>query len=123
MLCDLLEKNSTNRMALEYLMAWYMLTRQLDNSVRTVERLRDFDYPELPRHYEEAALIHVYSTKEPIHLAGYQATPEARRRIEQFTQILNKHKGNTRAAFDELAKDYSDSYFFYHVYGISGVSR
>ncbi|MHC4426687.1 MAG: DUF6057 family protein [Planctomycetota bacterium] len=123
MLCDLLEKNSKNRMAFEYLMAWYMLTRQLDNSVRTIERLSDFDYPELPRLYEEAALVHVYDTKEPIHLAGYQATPEARQRIEHFTQIFNKHKRNTRAAFDELAKDYSDSYFFYHIYGISGVSR
>jgi len=123
MLCDLLEKNSKNHMAFEYLMAWYMLTRQLDNSIKNIERLNDFIYPEFPRLYEEAILIYVYGTGKAVRLAGHQVTPEARQRIENFSQVFNRHMRNRQAAFDELAKDYGDSYFFYHIYGFSGVRK
>jgi len=123
MLCELLEKNSQNRMAFEYLTAWYMLTRQLEELVENIRRVSDFDYPELPGLYEEAVLIYVYGTKKPVYLVGYQATGEARRRIEHFSEVFNKRMRNKAAAFDELAKDYGDSYFFYHIYGFSGVKK
>lgn len=123
MLCDLLEQNSKNKMAFEYLTAWYLLTRQLDNSIRTIERLNDFDYQELPRLYEEALLIYVYGTKKTVNMAGYQAAREASQRIEHFSHVFNRYKRNKQAAYDELARDYSDSYFFYHIYGISGERK
>jgi len=120
---DLLEKNSKNRMAFEYLTAWYMLTRQLEKCVRNIEHLNDFEYPDLPRLYEEALLIYVYGTKKPVQLTGYQPSVETRRQIENFSRIFNRYGRNKREAFSELAKIYSDSYFFYHIYGISGVSK
>ena len=120
---DLLEQNGRNKMAFEYLTAWYMLTRQLDKSVRMIERLKDFDYRELPGHYEEALLIYVYGTKRTVNLGGHQATGQARRRIEHFSHVFNAHKRNKQAAFGELAGDYGDSYFFYHIYGFSGVGK
>jgi hypothetical protein len=122
-LSDLLEKNNQNRMAFEYLTAWYMLTRQLEKCVRCIEHLNDFDYPELPRLYEEVLLIYVYSTKKPVQLVGYQPSLKARQQIENFSRIFNSHNRNKQKAFGELAKDYGDSYFFYHIYGISGVRK
>jgi hypothetical protein len=116
-LSDLLEKNNQNRMAFEYLTAWYMLTKQLEKCVRSIEQLNDFDYPELPRLYEEVLLIYVYSTKKPVQLAGYQPSLKARQQIENFSRIFNSHNRNKQKAFGELAKDYGDSYFFYHIYG------
>ncbi|MEA3227348.1 MAG: DUF6057 family protein, partial [Planctomycetota bacterium] len=123
MLRDLLEQNGKNRMAFEYLTAWYMLTKQLDNLTRTIERLNDFDYRELPRLYEEALLIYVYGTKKTVNLTGYESTRQSRRRIEHFSHVFNRYRKNKQAAYDELAKDYGDSYFFYHIYGISGVRK
>ncbi|MFH1716412.1 MAG: DUF6057 family protein [Planctomycetota bacterium] len=123
MLCDLLEKNNKNRMAFEYLSAWYMLNRQLEKSIGNLERLSDFDYRELPPLYEEVVLIYAYGTKKPVRLASYQPKREARLRIEQFSQVFNRYGRNKPAAFDELARDYGDSYFFYHIYGISGVRK
>jgi hypothetical protein len=120
---DLLEKNDQNRMAFEYLTAWYMLTKQLEKCVRSIEHLNDFDYPELPRLYEEVLLIYVYSTKKPVRLVGYQPSLEARQQIENFSRIFNGHNRNKQKAFSELAKDYGDSYFFYHIYGFSGVRK
>jgi hypothetical protein len=121
---DLLEKNSKNRMAFEYLTAWYMLTpKQLEKCVRSIEHLNDFDYKELPRLYEEALLIYVYGTKKPVQLVGYQPSLKARQQIENFSRIFNSHNRNKREAFGELVKDYGDSYFFYHIYGFSGVRK
>ena len=122
---DLLEKNSQNRMAFEYLTAWYMLTgpRQLEKCVRSIEHLNDFDYQELPRLYEEALLIYVYGAKKPVQLVGYQPSLKARQQIENFSRIFNSHNRNKQEAFGELVKDYGDSYFFYHIYGFSGVRK
>ncbi|KPK44830.1 MAG: hypothetical protein AMJ65_01905 [Phycisphaerae bacterium SG8_4] len=122
-LLDLLEKNDKNRMAFEYLTAWHMLTRQLEKCVRSIEHLNNFEYPELPVLYEEALLIYVYGTKKPVQLAGHQLSSKARQQIENFSRIFNSHKRNKQEAFGELARDYGNSYFFYHVYGISGVRK
>lgn len=119
----LLETNAQNRMAFEYLMAWYMLTKQLHKFIENINRLNDFDYPEIPRHYEEAMLIYVYGTKKPVYLDGRQPDPDMRQQIEKFSRIFNRYSRNKRAAFRELAEDYGDSYFLYHLYGFSGVKR
>ena len=71
MLRALLESNRHNRMAFEYLMAWYLLHRQLGGVVKWVERLGDFDYSEVPRLYQEALLIYAYGTGKPLQLPGF----------------------------------------------------
>ena len=119
----LLEKNSQNRMAFEYLMAWYMLTKHLDKFIENVKRFNDFDYPEIPRHYEELMLIYVYGTKKPVYLDGRQPNPDMRQQIENFSRTFNRYGRNKHAAFRELAGVYGDSYFFYHLYGFSGVKK
>ena len=45
MLLQLLKRNPQNRMAFEYLMAHYLLTRQLDKLATQLHRLDDFDVP------------------------------------------------------------------------------
>ncbi|MHC4744588.1 MAG: DUF6057 family protein [Planctomycetota bacterium] len=112
----LLEKNSQNRMAFEYLMAWCMLNRRLDGLIENLERLQDFDYPELPTHYEEAALIHVYRRGKPPSLARYLPSARKRRQIEDFSRILSGYGGDKDAAYKELSKKYRNTYFFYYMY-------
>lgn len=121
LLC-LLEENSKNKMAFEYLMAWYMLTRQLDKFVRNIRRLDDFDYPDIPRHYEEAVLLYTFAKKKQVDLNGRRIRLDSRRRFARFNHILSLHGSNAQAAFDSLA-DYWDSYFFYYLYGYSGIKR
>jgi hypothetical protein len=120
-LSALLERNRQNRMAFEYLMAWYLLNRRLDEFIQNIKRLNDFDYPQAPRLYEEAILIYVYGTRKPVYLEGYQVSPQARQQIEQFTAVYNRYARNKQAAFNELAQAYGDGYLFYHLYGFSGV--
>jgi hypothetical protein len=120
-LLDLLTKNKHNKMAFEYLMAWYLLTRQLDRFVQNVPRLDDFNYDRIPRHYEEAILLYSYSKNKPIDTHNLRISTEARQKFARFNYILGQHRSDTQAARQSLARDYADTYFFYHVYGYSGV--
>ncbi len=119
----LLEKNSQNRLAFEYLMAWYMLNRYLGIFVQKIELLPDLGYAELPTHYEEAALVYAYGTRKPLHLSGYQPSPQLRQRIEDFSRLLSSYGGDKQAASKELSKKFRNTYFFYYVYAPSGTKK
>jgi hypothetical protein len=119
----LLEKNSHNRMAFEYLMAWYMLNRRLSKLIENLDRLQDLGYRELPTHYEEAALIYLYGTKKPVPLTGYPAHPQKRQQIEEFTHLLNRYGGDKQAASKELSKELRNTYFYYYLYTPFGTRR
>ncbi|MBN1895735.1 hypothetical protein JW906_14675, partial [bacterium] len=60
-LINLLKSNPANRMAFEYLMAWRLLSRQVDEIALESNRLALFRYAHIPRHIEEALLIHMVS--------------------------------------------------------------
>ncbi|MHC4546000.1 MAG: DUF6057 family protein, partial [Planctomycetota bacterium] len=122
-LAQLLEENRQNRMAFEYMMAWYMLSGKLDKFVQNLDRLDDFDYRQIPRLYEEAILVHLYRTRKPVNLFGRQLNSESKQRFEAFSQTYERYRGNKEAAFKELAKGYGDSYLFYCVYGFSGIKQ
>jgi hypothetical protein len=123
MFLTLLSENSKNRMAFEYLMSWYLLTKQLDKLVGNIGRLKELGYSQIPRHYEEGLLIYAYGKNEPVFLHGYEVGPEAHRQIEGFSRIFNSYGKNKQAAIHELVEDYGGSYFFYHLYGFSGVKK
>ena len=123
MLLRLLEKNKQNRMAFEYLMAWYMLNKHLGKLALNIERLQDFGYPRLPTHYEEASLIYVYGTGKPLHLSGYQPNPQLRQQIEYFSRLLSSYGADKQAAFRELSKNFRNTYFFYYIYAPSGTKK
>jgi len=122
-LVDLLEANRQNRMAFEYLMAWYLLSKQLDKIVLNIGRLKEFNYAAIPPLYEEAVLLYIMGRKENVELYGYQISTESRRRVKGFFDIYNRHMGNIRTAFNELAVNYGNSFLFYHLYGISGQQQ
>jgi hypothetical protein len=124
MFLDLFDKNSRNRMAFEYLEAYYLLTNQLDKFIGALGRLDDFDYSGLPRAYEEAILLYSYLTKKKIEIPGCEISVKSRERFDGFNNIyIGRYRASKMLALNELAKDYGDSYFFYYLYGLSGVKK
>jgi hypothetical protein len=123
-LLDLLDKNKHNRMAFEYLMAFYLLTGQFDKFAGNLGRLDDFDYARIPRVYEEAILLYNYTRKTRVELHGCEISPESQERFDNFVNIyISQYGANKALAFNELARDYGDSYLFYSVYGRSGMKK
>jgi len=121
LLTNLLKRNSKNRMVFEYLMAFYMLMGDSEGFVQNIGRLDDFNYPQLPRHYEEAIVSYIYLTKKIPALGARSISIKSMQQFKEFLQVAERYGNNKQAAFDELAKYYSDTYYFYHVYGVSGL--
>ena len=118
MLEGLLERNRRNRMAFEYLMAHYLLTRQLDKLVANLHRLDDFDYPRLPRHCEEALVIYLATTgSQDLDLGPRKISSETWRRFGEFVRTEQRFREDPSAAFAALYPDFGDSYFFCYVFG------
>ncbi len=110
----LVEQGGQNRMAFDYLMAWYMMNKRLDKFVKNLGRLPEFGYTTLPPVYQEATLI--YATKYPVPLGDLSISPEAKQRIRHFSDIVNRYGRNKEAAFPELAGNFAGSYLFYFYY-------
>jgi hypothetical protein len=123
LLLNLLERNRHNKMAFEYLMADYLLTNQLEKFVQNLWRLDDFDYQKVPRHYEEAILIYSKLTRKEVDLHGRKISTETAERGRKFFGTLNYFTLDKKAAYNALAKDFGNSYFFYNVFGVSGVGK
>ena len=110
-------------MAFEYLMAWYLLNRNLSKCVQKMDLLPDLGYTKVPTHYEEASLIYAFKTRTPVSLGDYKSNPQIRRKIETFSRIINAHGGNKQSALKDLSRDLCNTYFFYNIYAASGTEK
>jgi len=122
MLLDLLERNPRNRMAFEYLMAYCLLTRDLNGFVANIGRLEDFSYPHMPRHYEEALALHAFAGGTTPELGNRTVRWETLSRLGEFNAILKRFGNDTAGAREAAAPEFGDSYFFYFKFGIPGVA-
>ena len=109
-------ENTKNKMAFEYFMAYCLLDGQIGSFIKHIHRLNYFDYPNIPRHFEEAILIYNQLTGgKSIALPGKRISEETIRKFNDFNSIKAKHKNNKEAAYTELKK-YRDTYWFYGLY-------
>lgn len=123
-LLDLLEKNRYNRMAFEYLMAWYLLTSQLDKFVQNLHRLDDFDYPQIPPLYEQAILVYEVLTGTKVDLEGRQISPQTYDLARRFSDISTSLDATDRLTAMRLTlRDFGDSYLFYFNFGDLGIAK
>ena len=125
LLLDLLEKNRQNQMAFEYLMTKYLFDRRLDKFMQNLSRLDDFNYSEIPRLYEEAVILYILNKGKGtvVDLQGRRISRQSHQRFDDFNRTLRHYGGDKQAAFNELWKNYGDSYLFYFMYGFSGAER
>ncbi len=108
--------NTQNRMAFEYFMAYCLLEGQIGRFMEHIHRLDYFDYPKIPRHFEETMLIYDQLTGgKGLSLPGKNISQETIRKINDFNRIRAKHRNSKEAAYEELKK-YRDTYWFYGLY-------
>ena len=117
LLDQLLQANRRNRMAFEYLMAHFLLTFQLDKVVENIGRLNDFDYRAIPRHYEEALLLHQrLKGGQKIDLRGRPIDLRTEQEFEQFQAQTDRFQGRLEEGRAVLARDFGQTYWFYFIY-------
>ncbi len=121
---ELLDKNKNNKMAFEYMMAFYLLTGQLEKVVANIGRLNDLDCERLPQYYEEAMVIYMAkSKKQDLSVAGWQPRPETIERAKKVGGLYNLYGGqyNEGRIRQALGPDFANSYFLYYVFDIPRI--
>jgi hypothetical protein len=109
-------KNTRNKMAFEYFMAYCLLEGDLSRFAANLHRLTDLGYSRIPRHFQEAMLIYMQLTgRKDVPLPGQGISPETLARFNAFNAILTRHGRNKDAALGELVQ-YKDTYWFYGLY-------
>ncbi|MBM3475923.1 MAG: hypothetical protein FJX75_21860 [Armatimonadetes bacterium] len=113
----LLQDHPQNRMAFEYLMAWYLLNRDLAAFARQLPRLKTVGYRTMPCHYQQAVLLYEKETTRASDRAGYSISPDVLQEFADFIQALQATDSDAAA----LAERFGDTYLFYYVFGITGA--
>ena len=119
----LLAKNKNNKLAFEYMMAYYLLTSQLDKFVSYIPQLENLKYDRLPKHYQQAIVLHKAFGGSPVDTGNLQIDPQVITNARSFDMNYGKYvrTNNLKAAFDALKTDYGDNYIFYYVFEVSGA--
>ena len=114
---SLLRTNKHNRMAFEYQMAFYLLNLLLEDFVEQLDGLDAFDYPDIPRHYEEALLIYEDLTGEKVDLRGRQISPQTHRAYRELTRMLAdlRQPGSRQSVPEAIAANFGNTYFYYYL--------
>ncbi len=114
---QLLDKNKNNKMAFEFMMAFYLLTGQTGKIVENIGYLNEMGYERLPQHYEEAIVIYMMGTGgKDMDLHGWKLRPETITQGAEFSRIYALNRHNIQNARDALVSNFEKSYFFYYIF-------
>jgi len=109
----LLGANRQNRMAFEYLMTYYLLTKNLQAFVKNIGRVKDFPGLEISPMWDEALLLASLEAGRALEIPGHVIGSEARSRVNAVNEVIKKNGENVELSRHELTTDYAHTYSFY----------
>ena len=122
---QLLQKSPGNKMAFEYMMAYYLMTRQVHKVAPHLKTFRELGYEKIPFHFEEAIAIYLASGAGIDNLHGYTINQAAVSNVKAFDRLFVQSGGarDRQGTKAKLAKDYAGRYIFYYAFDVSGAVR
>jgi hypothetical protein len=120
-----LEQDPANRMAFEFLMAYYLCYSDLDHARQVLGGIKNMSgqgylRPDgkrrTPQCYQEAMAILADKTETSVNVEGFEIEPQTIQRMKHFQQVIGQSPSRD-AAFEALWKTYRGSYFFYVFFG------
>jgi len=120
---DLLEVNPHNKLAFEYMMVHCLKAKRPDKIAENIYRFRDFGYEKMPRHYQEAVMIHIGKTKGTVNAHGWKLDPQNAKTAKQFMTAIRFNPPANPSSAGKLAPQFGNTYFFYYMFTQSGVGR
>jgi hypothetical protein len=109
----LLDQHPENRMAFEYLIAYYLLNSRIMNIVRRLDQFSIYGYHALPTHVEEAILLIKSIHPEAVKEDQVLFRPETLNRFNEFNRLLLQTKTDPEEAMERLKKEFGDTYWYY----------
>jgi hypothetical protein len=109
----LLDGNTGNRKAFEYLMAWFLLEKNIQGVVNEIGKIKNISYSRLPRHLEEALIIYNISTGMMPDIGTLKISQDAIDRYRQYEILINPYSRTVPTANKEFLKEARNTYWFY----------
>ncbi|HUT93980.1 MAG TPA: DUF6057 family protein [Thermoguttaceae bacterium] len=114
----LLEAKPDNRMALEYVVAWLLLSKKKSSIASICEGLRQFKiagYASIPVHCQEALLLGERAERVRVDLQGYRYDAANVARVDGFFQDVSPYWGQPDAP-EQARPRYGSTYMFYYFF-------
>lgn len=110
----LLRSNPNNKKAFEYMMATFLVQKDMKMFLGGLERFyNNFSYEKLPRHYEEALLICKYSMPDTRDMIGKY--PISKQTEDEFMAYNKMSEGATYdQAIKKLQEAFGNTYWYYY---------
>jgi hypothetical protein len=112
----LLKANPRNRMAFEYLMTYYLLSKDLDGFANNLPRLGDFPGFEVSSMWQEAKVLAALRLGEHPNLRGQRLEPAAQQRLKTVVETIRACGGDKNKARKMLPNYYEQSYLYYYFF-------
>lgn len=123
LMSDFLEVNPHNKIVFEYTMVYYLKSKQVDKIAENMYRFGDFGYEKIPRHFEEAILLHLGKTRERLNSHGWKIDPQTYKTGDQFMAALKSNPVGSPSSARNMAAGFGNTYFYYYMFSQSGVGR
>ncbi|HPE76750.1 MAG TPA: DUF6057 family protein [Draconibacterium sp.] len=108
---ELLEANSRNKKAFEFLMLYYLADADLENFAELFKDAENY-FEEIPSVYEEGLLMYAGRTGKTLP-SEIKISAETQKRYNSFMQQLEKYKGKTRLARNSLYPEFGNTYMYF----------
>jgi len=110
----LLQSNPTHRLAFEYLMAYYMLQKDIQTAKWCFDNFFwDLGYRDIPTHYEEALVLYQITTQAGNDFfAQYPISYSTIERFNRYIQAFQTAQSSKRN-FENFQKQFGNTYWYY----------
>ncbi len=113
----LVESNPGNRRAFEYLMAWLLLSKDVETAVMNIPKMKELGYTKLPRHIEEAVMIYYNSKRVMPDMKGLAVSYATTERFSRYVATYSALRQRAALTKDKMESEFGNTYWFYfHFY-------
>ncbi|HZK94825.1 MAG TPA: DUF6057 family protein [Prolixibacteraceae bacterium] len=113
----ILSKDSLNRKAFEYKMAFLLLKKDYQHITEFLPQFEGLGFNKIPMHIGEAAIAFSTLNNKPLPVLGrLSIDPQTEPRWTQFLQTFQANGNNLKAAEPALRKDFRNTYWYYSFY-------
>ncbi len=109
----LLFENTGNRKAYEYLMAWYLLQKNVEAVYREAGRMSELGYSRIPAHIEEALVVYALRGGNLPETGELQISREVRSRFLNYSMFAGPMGADPSFSREEFNRAFGNTYWVY----------
>jgi hypothetical protein len=109
----LVNYNTANKEAFEYLMSWLLLSKEVEMLVNNIKLMKNMGYTRIPRHIEEAVMIYYNSQGVFPDLGGLTISNETRMRFDNYFATYMTARQSPATLKEKMQKQFGNTFWYY----------